>query len=225
VPGIQADMTHAAADCGLTTETFYQQQSFETAMDVLRRTVCAAGMPISELEVPMARKARHLISRDQALGSSHFPGRDPETGTRKYDNKTICGSFREAQSYLTAKLQERDIGRLPRGRSDQVGPIPALIGNSSEAEAAPITKWCRGFIPAQLSDRSRSVPITQLDIQSVYAQMFERGLSSERLRTRTRCSSQRSGRLSAGRSLRKIHNSGVSLYGRDGKYVKRFDFN
>jgi len=41
-------------------------------------------------------------------------GRDPETGTRKYHNKTIRGSFREAQNYLNTKLQEHDIGRLPR---------------------------------------------------------------------------------------------------------------
>ena len=40
-------------------------------------------------------------------------GRDPESGTRKYHNKTIRGSFREAQTYLSGKLQEREIGRLP----------------------------------------------------------------------------------------------------------------
>lgn len=36
------------------------------------------------------------------------------TGTRKYHNRTIRGSFREAQTYLNTRLQERDIGRLPR---------------------------------------------------------------------------------------------------------------
>jgi len=41
-------------------------------------------------------------------------GRNPETGTRKYHNKTIRGSYREAQTYLNLKLQERDIGRLPQ---------------------------------------------------------------------------------------------------------------
>ncbi len=34
--------------------------------------------------------------------------------TGKYHNRPIHGSFREAQTYLNAKLQERDIGRLPR---------------------------------------------------------------------------------------------------------------
>src|SRR5713226_6188981 len=38
--------------------------------------------------------------------------RDPETGTRKYHNKTIWRSFREAQTSLSGKLQERGIGRL-----------------------------------------------------------------------------------------------------------------
>jgi hypothetical protein len=63
----------------------------------------------------MARKAGQLISRGPRTWLVRISlGRDPETGTRKYHNKTIRGSFREAQIYLNTKLQERDIGRLPR---------------------------------------------------------------------------------------------------------------
>lgn len=43
-----------------------------------------------------------------------YLGREPETGTLRYHNKTIRVSFREAQTYLNTKLQERGIGRLPR---------------------------------------------------------------------------------------------------------------
>ena len=39
--------------------------------------------------------------------------RDPEIKRRKYLNKTIRGSFREVKTYLNARLQERDIVRLP----------------------------------------------------------------------------------------------------------------
>jgi len=63
----------------------------------------------------MARKAGQLISpgpRTRLVGVSL--GREPETGTRKYHNKTIRGSFREVQTYLNTKLQERGTGRLPR---------------------------------------------------------------------------------------------------------------
>jgi integrase len=62
----------------------------------------------------MARKAGQLISRGpRTLLVRVSLGRDPEPGTRKYYNRTVHGSFRKAQTYLNAKLQERDIGRLP----------------------------------------------------------------------------------------------------------------
>ena len=63
----------------------------------------------------MARKLGQIIARGQSTWLVRiYQGRDPETGTRKYHNKTIRGSFREAQTYLSGKLQEREIGRLPR---------------------------------------------------------------------------------------------------------------
>jgi hypothetical protein len=63
----------------------------------------------------MARKPGQLISRGSRTWLVRISlGRDPKTGTRKYHNKTIRGSFREGQTYLNGKLQEREIGRLPR---------------------------------------------------------------------------------------------------------------
>ena len=51
----------------------------------------------------MARKAGQLISRGSRTWLVRISlGRDPETGTRKYHNKTVRGSFREAQTYLRA---------------------------------------------------------------------------------------------------------------------------
>lgn len=35
----------------------------------------------------------------------------PRTKKRNYHNRTIRGSMREAQAYLTKKLRERDLGR------------------------------------------------------------------------------------------------------------------
>jgi hypothetical protein len=43
-----------------------------------------------------------------------YLGRDPQTGTRKYHNQTIHGSFREAQRFLNLKPQQRDKGRVSR---------------------------------------------------------------------------------------------------------------
>src|SRR5579863_38587 len=62
----------------------------------------------------MARKAGQLISRGPRTWLVRVSlGRDPETGTRKYHNKTIRSSFREAPTYPSGKVQEREIGWLP----------------------------------------------------------------------------------------------------------------
>jgi hypothetical protein len=69
----------------------------------------------------MARKAGQLISRGPRTWLVRVSlGRDPQSGTRKYHNKTVHGGLKEAQSYLNRKLQERDIGRLPRAAAIQL---------------------------------------------------------------------------------------------------------
>ena len=63
----------------------------------------------------MARKQGQIIARGQNTWLVRiYQGRDPETGTRKYLNQTIHGSFREAQRFLNLKLQQRDLRRAPR---------------------------------------------------------------------------------------------------------------
>ena len=60
-------------------------------------------------------KQGNSFHADRTRGSFAFPSAATrKAGTRKYHNKTIRGSFREAQTYLSGKLQEREIGRLPR---------------------------------------------------------------------------------------------------------------
>ncbi len=49
----------------------------------------------------MARKVGQLISRGPRTWLVRVSiGRDPETGTRKYRNKTISGSLRGAQNHV-----------------------------------------------------------------------------------------------------------------------------
>jgi len=81
----------------------------------------------------MARKAGQLISRGPRTWLVRISlGRDSEAGTRKYHNKTIRGSFREAQTYLSGKLQEREIGR--HGDQSQ-SVLRSVAHNCSQAEA------------------------------------------------------------------------------------------
>jgi hypothetical protein len=59
----------------------------------------------------MARKVGQIIARgDRRWLIRVCLGRDHETKKRNYHNRTIHGSMREAQAYLTRKLRERDLG-------------------------------------------------------------------------------------------------------------------
>ena len=132
----------------------------------------------------MARKAGQLISRGPHTWLVRVSlGRDPESGTRKYHNKTIRGSFHEAQTYLNGKLQEREIGRLPRAAAISLNQyLGSVAQNGSQAEVA--AEKLHGLrctlaiaYPPSLGTRPLGA-IVQFDIQSIYAQMFERGLSA-----------------------------------------------
>jgi integrase len=132
----------------------------------------------------MARKAGQLISRGSRTWLVRVSlGRDPETGTRKYHNKTIRGSFREAQTYLSGKLQEREIGRLPRAAAMCLNQyLDQWLTTAAKPRLRPKSytdyeALLRLHIRPGLGTRPLGA-ITQFDIQSIYAQMFERGLSA-----------------------------------------------
>jgi len=132
----------------------------------------------------MARKAGQLISRGPHTWLVRVSlGRDPESGTRKYHNKTIRGSFREAQTYLSGKLQEREIGRLPRAAAISLNQYldqwltTAAKPRLRQKSYTDYEALLRLHIRPVLGTRPLGA-IVQFDIQSVYARMFERGLSA-----------------------------------------------
>jgi integrase len=132
----------------------------------------------------MARKAGQLISRGSRTWLVRISlGRDPETGTRKYHNKTIRGSFREAQTYLSGKLQEREIGRLPRAAAISLNQyLDQWLTTAAKPRLRPKSytdyeALLRLHIRPVLGTRPLGA-IVQFDIQTIYAQMFERGLSA-----------------------------------------------
>jgi integrase len=131
----------------------------------------------------MARKAGQLISRGSHTWLVRVSiGRDPETGTRKYPNKTVRGSFREAQAYLNARLQERDSGRLPRAATIQLDQyLDQWLAKAAKPRLRPKSytdyeALLRLHIRPSLGNKPLGA-IGPLDIQTVYARMFERGLS------------------------------------------------
>jgi integrase len=131
----------------------------------------------------MARKAGQLISRGPRTWLVRISlGREAETGTRKYHNRTIRGSFREAQMYLNTRLQERNIGRLPRTAATSLNQyLDQWLATAAKPRLRP-----KSYTDYEALLRLHVRPvfgvrplgaITQFDIQSVYAQMSERGLS------------------------------------------------
>jgi len=63
----------------------------------------------------MSRKAGQIIARGRRSWLLRvFLGRDRGNGKRKYRNRTVHGSVRDAQACLNQMLQERDLTRFAR---------------------------------------------------------------------------------------------------------------
>jgi integrase len=59
-----------------------------------------------------------------------YVGRDPRTGKRVYENKTIHGTKKEAQGYLNGALRERDLGTFaPRIRANVGELLDGLLAD------------------------------------------------------------------------------------------------
>ena len=112
-----------------------------------------------------------------------YLGRDPQTGTRKYHNQTIHGSFREAQRFLNLKLQQRDNGRVSRVTVMSLNQLlDQWLTDVAKPGVRPRTfkdyeALLRLHIRPVLGNRLIGT-ISQIDIQSLYARMFERSLSA-----------------------------------------------
>ena len=64
----------------------------------------------------MSRKIGQIIARGERRWLVRvYLGRNRETRRRTYQNRTIYGSLRHAQAYLTRRLHERDLSRGVEG--------------------------------------------------------------------------------------------------------------
>jgi integrase len=136
----------------------------------------------------MARKVGQIIARgDRRWLIRVYLGRDHETKKRNYHNRTIRGSMREAQAYLTKKLRERDLGRDMEGAKITLNEY---LDRWLETAVKPRVrqKTCqdydgilRRYIRPGLGDRVL-VSMRPMDIQTTYQKMIERGLSPRTVR-------------------------------------------
>ena len=132
----------------------------------------------------MARKAGQIITRGASTWLVRvYLGRDSQARTRKYLNQTIHGPFREAQRCLNLKLQQRDNGRVSRAAVLSLNQLlDQWLATVVKARVRPRT--CKDYetllrlhIRPVLGSRLIGT-ISQIDVQTLYARMYESGLSA-----------------------------------------------
>jgi integrase len=130
--------------------------------------------------------AGQIIKRGDTWLVRIFAGRDAK-GKRLYFNKTIHGTKKDAQKYLTASLREQDLG--------------LFIEPAAMALDAYLDKWLTTAARPRLSERTftdyegllkryvrpslglrRLCDIRPLDVQKLYGEMTASGLSSRSVR-------------------------------------------
>ena len=84
----------------------------------------------------MASKAGQIIPRGERTWLVRvFMGRDSESRKRKYINKTIHGTLRDAQAYLSRSQRDRDLGVFfEPSRMSLDGYLDKWAGDGGETE-------------------------------------------------------------------------------------------
>ena len=116
-----------------------------------------------------------------------YLGRDADSGKRRYYNKTIQGSKKDAQRYLTEKLSERDTGTFVQPATESVTSyLERWIESSARGRVRPVTlesyhSLLRNYIVPTLGGR-RLGQLGPVEIQKLYTDMQRRGLSAKTVR-------------------------------------------
>lgn len=136
----------------------------------------------------MARKVGQIIARGNRRRLIRvYLGRDHETNKRNYHNRTIHCPMREAQAYLTRKLRERDLGRDLEGAKIKLNEyLDRWLETAVRARVRAKTfqdyqGMLRRYVRRILGERVLA-GMRPLDLQSMYHQMSERGLSARTVR-------------------------------------------
>ena len=136
----------------------------------------------------MARKTGQIVGRGPSRWLVRvFLGRDHDTRKRRYHSHMVHGPVRSAQHYLNRVLREDNLGDQPQGAEITLNEYldrwlmtaarPRLRERSYRSYESLLCRYVR---PA-LGNRNLGV-ICPLDIQAVYQQLVERGLSARTVR-------------------------------------------
>jgi len=136
----------------------------------------------------LARKTGQIVGRGRHRWLVRvYLGRDRETRKRRYHSRMVHGPVRHAQIYLNKVLREHDLGRQVDGaqvtlneyldRWLETAAKPRLREKSYRSYESLLRKYVR----PSLGPRNLAA-ICPLDIQAVYQELFERGLSARTVR-------------------------------------------
>ena len=125
----------------------------------------------------MAGKAGQIIPRGERTWLVRvFMGRDSESGKRKYVNKTIHGTLRDAQAYLSRSQRDRDLGVFfEPSRMSLDGYLNKWLETAAKPKLRAKTHrdyeaLLRRYVRPALGSRPAS-KIEPLEIQGLYADM------------------------------------------------------
>lgn len=136
----------------------------------------------------ISRRLGQIVSRGRQRWLVRiFLGRDRDTRRRRYYNRTVHGTARRAQEYLTKMLRERDLGRGLEGAEIT---LDEFLDRWLETAAKPRLReksyrgyesLLRRYVRPTLGERNLAT-LCPLDIQATHQQLVERGLSSRTIR-------------------------------------------
>jgi integrase len=114
-----------------------------------------------------------------------FTGRDVK-GKRNYHNHTVKGTKKDAQTYLTAKLREKDTGMFiepsPMSLNDYLDKWLETVKTQVRVRTAQNYKDILGTYARPILGHRRLSDIKPLDVQALYSSLMERGLSANTVR-------------------------------------------
>lgn len=136
----------------------------------------------------MSRKVGQIIARgDHRWLIRIYLGRDRETRKRIYHNRTIHGSLRQAQAYLTRKLHERGLFCGVEGFQISVDEFldnwlktaakPKIRAKTYSDYAAILRRYIRPALGAKML-----ALLSPLEVQAAYQMMIDRKLSARTVR-------------------------------------------
>jgi len=136
----------------------------------------------------MSRKVGQILARGERRWLVRvYLGRNRETRKRTYHNRTVYGSLRHAQAYLTRRLHERDLARGVEGLQVTVDEFldhwlktavePKVRGKTYSDYATMLRRYIRPVIGTRVL-----ASLSPLEIQSAYQIMIDRKLSARTVR-------------------------------------------